>query len=276
MSVRILSGKPVAQAIISKLMQQTERTSFRPFLKIIRTTNRADSDSYIRQKVKLMEKLGFGCVVESAESEKLIRAAVEKANEDKGVTGILVQLPLASPSMNPRPILDAIDPLKDIDGLSVINAGRLFSGNPLIFPCTPQAVISILDHYEIGLEGKKVAVIGRSLVVGLPLFQLLNQRNATVTLLHSHSNLDSLHNFEIVVSAVGRSELIKDSMLSPGAILIDVGISRREDGKLVGDVEKGISRAGAVTPVPGGVGPVTVAMLARNLWQCHELQNIKY
>lgn len=196
--------------------------------------------------------------------------------------GILVQLPFASSNINGRALLDRIDPIKDVDGLHTVNVGKLLTGRPYMTPCTPLAVISLLEHYSIPIAGQRVAMVGKSMVVGTPLSVLFTQKHATTTLCHTQTqNLpDILASSDIVVAAIGNPAYIHGSWLKPGCTVIDVGINRVDsevsDTKqlLVGDVdfESAVEVAGAISPVPGGVGPLTVAMLAHNLWHAYQTQ----
>jgi methylenetetrahydrofolate dehydrogenase (NADP+)/methenyltetrahydrofolate cyclohydrolase len=190
---------------------------------------------------------------------------VERLNEDPGVHGILVQLPLP-PQVDSERVVRAIRPDKDVDGLHPENLGRLLRGQPRFVPCTPRGVMTLLDHYEVGIKGRRAVVVGRSTLVGLPLAILLMQRDASVTILHAKSVEPWVHTREadLVVSAVGRPGLLDRKWIRPGAVVVDVGITRTADG-LVGDVApevQGIARA--ITPVPGGVGPMTIATLLQN------------
>ena len=192
---------------------------------------------------------------------------VDTLNADDGIDGILVQLPLPA-GLDSTAILDRIDAAKDVDGFHPNNAGHLSQGRSRFVPCTPAGVMRILDHYGIDLEGKRAVVVGRSNIVGRPMAMLLEQANCTVTVAHSRTrNLpDLLADAEVVVAAIGRPNFVEGGWVRPGAVVIDVGINRIEDGSLVGDVDTSSAseRAAAITPVPGGVGPMTIAMLMAN------------
>ena len=192
---------------------------------------------------------------------------VDELNADDGIDGILVQLPLPA-GLDSTAILDRIDPAKDVDGFHPDNVGHLSQGRPRFVPCTPYGVMRLLEQSDVSLEGKRAVVVGRSNIVGRPMAMLLEQANATVTLAHSRTaDLPGLlADADVVVAAVGRPHFVKGEWLKPGAIVIDVGINRLEDGSLVGDVdtEAAASRVKAITPVPGGVGPMTIAMLMAN------------
>jgi 5,10-methylene-tetrahydrofolate dehydrogenase/methenyl tetrahydrofolate cyclohydrolase len=276
MTTRILSGKALAASILASIKCKTTHLSVKPALTIIRTTERADSDAYIRRKVAMMASLGFPCRVVSAQTEQEIAKCIDAANDDTFTHGILMQLPLANNCMNDRALLDRIDPIKDVDGLHTINVGRLVTGRPYMTPCTPLAVISLLEHYGIPISGQRVAMVGKSMVVGTPLSILFTQRHATTTICHSETKElpDILKSSDIVVAAIGNASYIHGSWLKVGCTVVDVGINRLDiidslsgGHALVGDVdfESASKVAAAITPVPGGVGPLTVAMLGSNL-----------
>jgi methylenetetrahydrofolate dehydrogenase (NADP+)/methenyltetrahydrofolate cyclohydrolase len=203
--------------------------------------------------------------VETSEAQLL--ELVERLNRDSRIDGILVQLPLPK-QIDESKILEAIDPTKDVDGFHPYNVGRLVTGNPLFQPCTPYGVMKMLEHTGIDLAGKHVVVIGRSNIVGKPVALMCLARHATVTICHSRTvNLaDEVRRGDVVIAAVGRPEMIKGDWIKPGAVVIDVGVNRVGEKKLVGDVEfeAAMARASAITPVPGGVGPMTITMLLYN------------
>ena len=196
-----------------------------------------------------------------------VLAAVAELNADESVHGILVQLPLP-PGLDETQVIEAIDPAKDVDGLHPRNVAALTMGRPGLVPCTPAGCVELLDRYEIPIEGRRAVIVGRSQLVGKPLAALLLARHGTVTICHSRTRdlAAVVGEADIVVAAVGVAGLVKGEWIRPGAAVLDVGINRNEAGKLVGDVETAAAtiRAGAITPVPGGVGPMTVAMLLRN------------
>ena len=192
---------------------------------------------------------------------------VRTLNDDGAVDGILVQLPLP-PQIDARAVLEAIDPAKDVDGFHPLNVGRLADGQALLAPCTPRAVMKLLAHAGVALPGARAIVLGRSAIVGRPVASLLTAADATVTLAHSRTRdlAGTCRDAEIVVAAVGRAEMVRGDWIAPGAVVIDVGINRLSDGRLVGDVafDECLGPAGAITPVPGGVGPMTIACLLEN------------
>jgi methylenetetrahydrofolate dehydrogenase (NADP+)/methenyltetrahydrofolate cyclohydrolase len=197
-------------------------------------------------------------------------ALVEQLNADPAIHGILVQLPLPK-GLRSEPVIEALDPRKDVDGLHPMNLGLLTAGLPAPVPCTPLGVMELLDHYKIPLEGKRAVVLGRSLLVGKPMLQLLLQRNATVTVCHSRTrDLPAVvREAEVLVAAIGKPAFVKADMVREGAVVVDVGINRTPEGKLIGDVDHGpvSQKASAITPVPGGVGPMTIAMLMKNTFE---------
>ena len=207
-------------------------------------------------------------------SQKEIIDCIEKANKDKSINAILVQLPLPD-HINTKAVIEAIDPLKDVDGLTSLNQGKLFLGLNGIVPCTPKGIMHLFDKYNVDLTGKNAIVIGRSLLVGKPLSMLMLAKNATVTIAHSKTkNLKELClGMDIIVSAVGKPKMITADMVKEGAIVIDVGINRVHN-TLVGDVDylSVCDKCARITPVPGGVGPMTIACLLENVVECYKTQ----
>jgi methylenetetrahydrofolate dehydrogenase (NADP+)/methenyltetrahydrofolate cyclohydrolase len=198
--------------------------------------------------------------------EEDVLAAIADANADDAIDGLLVQLPLPG-HLDENRIIEAIAPQKDIDGIHPMNAGRLYLGRPTLVPGTPLGIMRMLDEYEIPLEGARAVVIGRSAIVGKPMAHLLLRRNATVTICHSRTQDLQRHTLEadVLVAAVGRTHLVSPDMVKPGATVIDVGMNRGEGKKVLGDVDPGaMGRAAYMTPVPGGVGPMTIAMVLEN------------
>jgi methylenetetrahydrofolate dehydrogenase (NADP+)/methenyltetrahydrofolate cyclohydrolase len=194
-------------------------------------------------------------------------ALIESLNRDRDVDGILVQMPLPAP-LDPDAVIRALDPDKDVDGLHPINLGSLAQGRPRFVPCTPSGCMRLFREVDTQLDGARAVVIGRSLLVGKPIALLLNNANATVAMCHSRTRdlADEVRRADVVVAAVGRAELVRGEWIKPGAVVLDVGMNRKTDGKLVGDVEfaAAAERARAITPVPGGVGPMTIACLLEN------------
>jgi len=269
MTTRI-DGKGFARRLNAELGTQVESMDKKPGLGVILVGADPASQVYVRLKGRAAERIGIHHIqidlsAESTQEEVL--AAVDRLNADDAIDGILVQLPLPK-HLDEDAVIDRIDPAKDVDGLSTWNAGRLAQGRPNLVACTPQGCMRLLEEYSVETSGKSAVVIGRSNIVGRPMAQLLEQANATVTVVHSRTpNAKELcHAADILVVAVGRPLMVDASWIKPGATVIDVGINRLDTGKLVGDVDgaslEGV--AGAYTPVPGGVGPMTIAMLMQN------------
>ncbi|MGC8968067.1 MAG: bifunctional methylenetetrahydrofolate dehydrogenase/methenyltetrahydrofolate cyclohydrolase [Thermus sp.] len=268
MAARLLSGHEVAQAVYAELKATLASLSFVPSLRVIRLGEDPASVSYVRLKDKKARELGLRSQVEvypeDFPEEALLRR-IALLNADPEVDGVLVQLPLP-PHIRTERVLEALHPLKDVDGFHPLNVGRLWSGGEGLFPCTPLGVVRLLKHYGVDLKGKEVVVVGRSNIVGKPLAGLLLREDATVTLAHSKTqDLPALtRRAEVLVVAVGRPHLVRREWVREGAIVVDVGVNRVE-GKLLGDVHPEVAEvASALTPVPGGVGPMTVAMLMAN------------
>lgn len=282
MPARILDGKALAAelraATAAEVAALQARTGRAPGLGVVLVGDDPASRSYVNGKEKACAAAGIRSreihlPAQAARAE--ILAAVRTLNADEDVDGVLVQLPLPDPALE-REIIEAIDPAKDVDGLHPLNAGRLVQGLPTFVPCTPNGVLELLRRANIPLAGAAVAVIGRSQIVGRPLSILLSQKgvDATVTLCHTRTKDLARHTREadVVVVAAGRPGTLTAAMVKPGAVVVDVGMNRVPDTsrpagyRLVGDVdfEAVAAKAGAITPVPGGVGPLTVAMLLRN------------
>ncbi len=245
-----------------------------PCLAVIIVGDNPASRSYVRGKIKATEVTGMDSrLVELPEdvSEDRLLEVIAELNADAGVDGILVQLPLPKHIDEDR-VIDAISIEKDVDGFHPQNVARLWLGRPCIVPCTPKGIIRMIETTGTDLAGKKAVVVGRSNIVGKPVAKLLLDRNATVTIAHSRTrDLGAVClEADILVVAVGRPGMVDGSMVKPGAVVIDVGINRTEEGKLVGDVdfESASQAAGWITPVPGGVGPMTITMLMENTIEC--------
>ena len=269
MPARIIDGKAVAAKVESEVREALARLAYRPALVAVRVGSDPASEIYVRNKAKKARELGLHGderVFGASMSETDLLAEVERLNQDDDVDGILVQLPLPK-EIDSRRVIDAIDPAKDVDGFHPLNVGRLHLGRPTLVPCTPAGVMLLIGSTGEPIEGKHAVVVGRSDIVGKPTAALLLQRNTTVTICHSRTRDIGavVREADIVVAAVGKPRFITEKMIKPGATVIDVGINR-VDGKLVGDVdfEKVQNVAGWITPVPGGVGPMTIAMLMKN------------
>ena len=266
----ILDGKKLRDKILENLSDKLSKSDKKPTLAVILAGDDPASRIYVNNKKKTAEKIGIISVVyeyPSNVTESELLDKIKELNEEASVTAILVQLPLPD-GISKENVINAIDPKKDVDGLTRQNVGKMFSGEkPYVYPCTPKGIIAILDEYGIEIEGKKAVVVGRSNLVGRPVSQMLLDRNATVTTCHSKTkNLSEItKTADILVSAVGK-QIITSGMVKEGAVVIDVGISRTEDGKICGDVDfENVSKiASYITPVPGGVGPMTIASLMSN------------
>lgn len=284
MSARILYGKDFAAQIKESARVEIEslknKFGVTPGLAVVIVGENPASQVYVRNKHKTCVELGINSTVvampETSTKEDLL-AKIDELNADKNVNGILVQLPLpAEIKAHSEEILNRIDPLKDVDGFHPVNVGKLVTGSPALVPCTPAGCIEMLDLAGIEIDGKRAVIIGRSNIVGKPMLHLLMARHATVTVCHSHTkNLaDVTREAEILVAAMGRPKFVTADMIREGAVVIDVGINRIAPKKLVGDVDfdAAVEIAGAITPVPGGVGLLTVAMLMKNVVKATTLQ----
>lgn len=274
MTAQIIDGVAISAQVREevRVAAQTilDRTGQRPGLAVILVGDAAASQVYVRNKIRACEAAGFHSVsdhlpADTTEAELLAR--LDTLNRDPAVHGILVQLPLPA-HIDPRRVIAAISPDKDVDGFHVSNAGALMTGHPRLVPCTPLGVMRLLASTGVPLRGAEAVVVGASNLVGKPQLHLLLQAGATVTLCNSKTRDLGAHTrrAEILVVATGRPRMITADMIRPGAVVIDVGINRLPDGKLTGDVDFDHARtvAGWITPVPGGVGPMTIAMLLQN------------
>ena len=274
----ILDGKKVATALENRLKKRLENLknyNYMPKLAIILTGDNPSSAMYAAFMQKVAKKYGIQSELlkrDNQVTEIELENLISRLNNDAAVTGILMMMPLPDHICTQK-IIDLIDPDKDIDGLTTVNAGRLFSGRDGFFGCTPRAVMEILESYDIPVEGKRVVILGRSNVIGKPVSMMLLNKNATVTICHSRSrNLKEItQEADIIVVAVGHPYSLSGDMIKKGAIVIDVGINRI-DGKTVGDAdyESVLPVAGAVTPVPGGVGAVTTTMVIESVIKAGE------
>jgi methylenetetrahydrofolate dehydrogenase (NADP+)/methenyltetrahydrofolate cyclohydrolase len=276
MPARILDGKALAAQIRAGLKSKVEalaRRGVKPGLAVILAGDDPASKLYVRNKTRACEEVGVRSqqidYPASVTQEELI-GRIRKLNADPAVHGILVQLPLPK-QIDAARVLEAVAPAKDVDGFHESNLGALLAGRPRVVPCTPAGVMRLLEHAGVALAGRHAVVIGRSNIVGKPVALLLLQKDATVTICHSKSkNLEmETRKADVLIAAVGRAKLVTAAMVKPGACVIDVGVNRLPDGKLAGDVDFEAVRniAGAITPVPGGVGPMTIAMLLENCVQ---------
>jgi methylenetetrahydrofolate dehydrogenase (NADP+)/methenyltetrahydrofolate cyclohydrolase len=273
MSARILDGKALAASVRASVKQSVAALAergVRPGLAVVLAGSNPASRVYVRNKARACEETGVRSVVheyDSSVQEGELLRRIAALNEDPAVHGILVQLPLP-PQIDAGRVLLAVSPEKDVDGFHPLNLGALLAGTPRLVPCTPAGVVRLIEHGGIAIAGRKAVVIGRSNIVGKPLALLLLQKDATVTISHSRSaDIDSVtRQADILIAAVGRPKLVTAAMVKPGACVIDVGVNRLPDGSLAGDVDFDAVKdvAGWITPVPGGVGPMTIAMLLEN------------
>ena len=273
----IIDGKKLQSEVKDKLINKINNISDKLKLVVIQVGDDPASSVYVRNKGKLCNDVGIlfeHVKYDDSILEKELISKIDELNNDSSVTGILVQLPLPS-SINEDRVLESIKYYKDVDGLTSDNIGNLFAGNDGIVPCTALGVMEILDSVNTDFVGANVVIVGRSKLVGLPLVSLFSRRNSTVTLCHSKTkDLKSItSNADILVVAVGKKEFIDGSYVKDGSIVVDVGINRYE-GKLYGDCEFSsvLPKVKYITPVPGGVGPLTVVMLVNNVIKAYELQ----
>lgn len=275
--VQILDGKAIAAKVRQEAHDQAiafkGRHGRAPGLHVVLAGDDAASAVYVRNKQKAAQQAGFDSqvhVLNADVSQTELETLVARLNADDAVDGILVQLPLPK-GIDEAPILGLVSPQKDVDGFHALNVGALWSGLPSLVPCTPRGCLRLLEEAGVELAGARAVVIGRSNIVGKPVASLLLQQHATVTIAHSRTkNLDErCREADVVIAAVGRPKMVAGSWIKPGAAVIDVGMNRDDHGKLCGDVdfESAKEVAGVITPVPGGVGPMTVAMLLLNTLQ---------
>lgn len=275
----LMDGKALSKKLFEEMASTIQKSKISPGLTVILVGKDPASAVYVRNKHQACEKVGIRSTVlelpESTTQNDLVRI-IEKLNADQDVHGILVQLPLPK-HINSEDVLGQVSEHKDVDGFHTMNAGKLFRGLKSLVPCTPKGVMRLLEEYKVPVKGKNAVVIGRSNIVGKPMANLLLDKDATVTICHrSTPNMEELcRAADIVVAAVGKLELVKASWIKPGACVVDVGINRKADGKLAGDVafDEVSKKAGWITPVPGGVGPMTIAMLLENTIEAFHNQN---
>ena len=271
---QIIDGKRVSsqmrQDIRDGALRCFAKTGIRPGLAVILVGEDPASQIYVRNKKKACEEVGFFSreilLPEDVTEERLL-SEIDRLNALDTIHGILVQLPVP-PHLNPKHLIERIAPHKDVDAFSYESVGRLVTGNPLFLPCTPAGILALLDAYAIPLAGKRAVVIGRSNIVGKPMAHLLLSRDATVTVCHSKTEhlQEICRTADVLVSAVGKAGFVRGEMIKPDAVVIDVGMNRAPDGHLCGDVlfDEAKEKASYLTPVPGGVGPMTITMLLQN------------
>lgn len=291
MTAQLIDGKSIAgqarEEVAAKVAQRIAAGKSKPTLATVLIGDRADSAAYVSSKQKACAELGMGSVSQNLPadiSQEDLERIIKSLNDDQTAHGILVQLPLPS-HLNEERVLQLISVEKDVDGFSPINIGRLAQRGrePLFVPCTPNGCIYLLDHAGVPIEGANAVVLGRSNIVGMPAALLLMSRNATVTVCHSRTkDLPGIaRTADILIVAIGKAEFVRGEWIKPGAAVIDVGINSKPDAtrksgyRLVGDVnfEEAKEVAGFITPVPGGVGPMTIAMLMRNTLRAAEIQD---
>jgi len=273
MAAQILDGKSLAASIRTELKQRVDalvQRGVRPGLAVVLAGDDAASRVYVRNKTLAAGEIGMRSQLHELKhdvAESLLLSRIEALNADRAVHGILVQLPLPR-HIDAARVLEAIAPAKDVDGFHEANLGALMAGRPGVVPCTPLGVMRLIEHAGVPLAGRHAVVVGRSNIVGKPVALLLLQKDATVTICHSKSKdlAGICRSADVLVAAVGRAKLVTAAMVKPGACVIDVGVNRLPDGKLAGDVDFEAVKevAGWITPVPGGVGPMTIAMLLEN------------
>lgn len=273
---KIINGKKIADHYKQEIKETINKLNKKLKLVVIQVGDNPASNVYIKKKQELCEEMNINFALQkySTISEENLIAEINKLNNLKEVTSILVQLPLPD-NINPNKIIEAIDPKKDVDGLTSANLGKLFAKEQAIVPCTALGVVKLLEYQNLDLNGKKIVIVGRSKLVGLPLIALLLNKNATVTVCHSKTkNLeDETKRADILIVAIGKKEFITKEMIKKDAIIIDVGINRCNN-KLYGDVafDNVYEKCSLITPVPKGVGPMTVIMLINNIIECYNIQ----
>ena len=270
MTARILDGKALAERMRADIAAKIATLPYRPGLAVVIVGDNPASAVYVRNKERAARESGIAArtiALPATTAESALLALIAELNADPATDGILVQLPLPA-HIHAQRVIEAIDPAKDVDGFHPINAGYLALGLPALVPCTPRGVMRLLAEAGTRLAGARAAVLGRSAIVGRPVAALLTAADATVTLLHSRTRdiAAECRRAEIVIAAVGRAEMVRGDWIAPGAVVIDVGINRGVDGKLRGDVAfaECAAKASAITKVPGGVGPMTIAYLLEN------------
>ena len=279
MTAQLIDGLALSKQLreqVAARTQQLRQRGVQPGLAVILVGDNPASQVYVRNKVKACEEAGFHSVLERYDatlSQQDLLAHIQRLNQDERIHGILVQLPLPA-HIDAHQVIEAISPHKDVDGFHIASAGALMTGLPGFWPCTPYGCLKMLDSIGYDLQGKHAVVIGRSNIVGKPMALMLLQRNATVTVCHSGTK-DLAHftrQADVIVAAVGKRNVLTADMVKPGAVVLDVGMNRNDEGKLCGDVDfAGVRQvASHITPVPGGVGPMTITMLLVNTLESAE------
>ncbi len=273
---QIINGKEIAAQIRAELAEQVKTAPFRPGLAVVLVGEDPASQVYVRNKRKACEEIGYrsdAYILPQETTQEQLLDLIDTLNAEPTIHGILVQLPLPK-HLDEEAVIAAISPDKDVDAFHAQNVGKIMLGNYQFLPCTPAGVMELLKRSGVEICGKNCVVLGRSNIVGKPMAMLLLQANGTVTICHSKTqNLAEIcRSADILVVAIGRPEFVRGDMVKEGAVVIDVGINRKEDGKLCGDVcyDEVAPRAALITPVPGGVGPMTIAMLMKNTFTAAE------
>lgn len=276
--MELLDGKKVKKEKLKQLKEEIIKLKEKVGLAVIQIGEDPASSVYVRQKEKMANELGYyfqHIKLETEVTEEEVLELIDRLNEDDKIDGILVQMPIPK-HLDSKKIQNRVNYLKDVDGLTDINAGRLIHNQDSLVPCTPMGIMTLIEYYGIDVSGKNVTIVGRSDLVGKPLASLMTNQNATVTLCHSKTKDLSHHtnNADILIAAVGKANMIKADDVKEGAIVIDVGINRLEDGTLCGDVdfESVSKKASYITPVPGGVGQMTVYELGNNTYKAKLLR----
>lgn len=273
----ILDGKSLKNKILDELKQEISTYNQKPSLTVIQIGDDEASNVYIKQKENMCNFIDYEfnhIKLDTDIKEEKVLNIIEQLNNNDNVTSVLIQMPIPK-HLDYKKIQNKVHPLKDVDGLSNQNIANLINNEEGLFPCTALGVIELLNNYNISVEGNDITIVGRSNLVGMPLFHILNNMNATVTLCHSKTKdlKDKTKGADILIVATGKKHLIKEDMVKANAIIIDVGINK-ENGNLYGDVDFNTikEKASYITPVPGGVGPMTIAMLAKNILKSYKLQ----
>ncbi len=277
----LINGKELAKEIRLELKEKVEKENLSPMLAVILCGDDAASKVYVRNKSKACDEVGIKFkeyLLPSETKQEELLSLIDKLNNDSEVDGILLQSPIPK-GLNIEEAFARISPEKDVDGFNPYNVGKLVIGEDGFIPCTPYGIMKMFEKYNIDLHGKKAVVIGRSNIVGKPTAQCLLSKNATVTICHSKTKdlKEELKEADVIVAAVGVRALVKADMVKDGVVVIDVGMNRNDEGKLCGDVdfEEVSKKASYITPVPGGVGPMTIAMLMNNVVKAHIQRNHK-
>lgn len=276
---KIIDGKKISEEIKDELKIEIAKLKNKPSLAVIIVGNNPASQIYVQNKKNACEKIGiksFSYELDEKIEEKEILKLINELNEDKKINGILVQLPLPK-HIDEKNIIEAINPKKDVDGFHPLNIGKMILREETLLPCTPSGIIELLKKSKINIEGKHAVILGRSNIVGKPVAELLLNENATISICHSKTeNLNEItRQADILIVSIGKAQFIKKEMIKKDVVIIDVGINRMENKKIYGDVDFDdcFEKSSLITPVPGGVGPMTIAMLMKNTLKAYYIQN---